>query len=145
MSKVYPFLWFENANAFDVVEYYRNIFGKENVQVENEESYSDTPSGEINILNISIFGTKIGLMGADKHDSFNDSISFIIDCSDQEEIDKYWDLITQEGEESQCGWCRDKYGLRWQVVPVNIDKLISKPESFKKMLEMKKIIIDELG
>ena len=80
---------------------------------------------------------------ADGHHPLNDAISFMINCEDQKEIDKYWDYFTQDGEESQCGWCIDKYGLRWQVLPKNLDELMNLPNSFKVMMGQKKIVIEE--
>lgn len=76
---------------------------------------------------------------------FNEAFSFAIFCKDQQEIDYYWDKITKDGgQESVCGWCKDKFGLSWQVVPLGINELVSDPKSFSKMLTMKKIIMDDL-
>ncbi len=74
--------------------------------------------------------------------TFNESVSFMISCEDQAEIDYYWEALTSDGgEESVCGWLKDKYGLSWQVCPQNMEELINKPNAFKKMMGMKKIII----
>ena len=78
-----------------------------------------------------------------EHHPLNDAVSFMINCEDQNEIDIYWNYFTREGKESQCGWCIDKYGLRWQVLPKNLDELMSKPNSFKIMMNQKKIVIEE--
>ena len=70
------------------------------------------------MCNVTIFGQKYVLMStALEHHPLNDAVSFMIYCEGQSEIDKYWNYFTQEGKESQCGWCVDKYGLRWQVLP----------------------------
>jgi predicted 3-demethylubiquinone-9 3-methyltransferase (glyoxalase superfamily) len=77
--------------------------------------------------------------------SFNEGISLIINCRNQAEIDYYWDILTGNGgEESVCGWLRDRYGLSWQVAPEGIDEMTQNPEGFSKMLQMKKIIIRDL-
>ncbi len=81
-------------------------------------------------------------MGKDKL-SLNDSISLIILCDSQEEIDLYWDYFTKDGRESQCGWCIDKLGLRWQIIPSNLDELMSRPNANEIMMSQKKIVISE--
>lgn len=82
---------------------------------------------------------------------FNESVSFIIDCADQEEVDRYWNALTADGgQESQCGWCKDKYGLSWQVIPRQLNTLLASPDAEKAkrvmqaMLEMKKIDVAAL-
>jgi predicted 3-demethylubiquinone-9 3-methyltransferase (glyoxalase superfamily) len=70
-------------------------------------------------------------------------VFLIVNCNNQEQIDKFWNYFTLDGEESQCGWCIDKYGLRWQVLPENLGKLMSKPNSWQVMMSQKKIVIDE--
>jgi predicted 3-demethylubiquinone-9 3-methyltransferase (glyoxalase superfamily) len=93
---------------------------------------------------VHIFEKKYTFMStANKHHSFNDALAFAINCENQNEIDKFWDYFTQEGEEVQCGWCIDKFGLRWQVLPENLGALMSKPNSFEVMMKQKKIIIEE--
>lgn len=78
---------------------------------------------------------------ASEHHPLNDAISFMINCKDQEEIDKYWNYFTAEGNESQCGWCNDKYGLRWQVLPENFGMLMQKPNAWQVMMSQRKIVI----
>lgn len=142
MKKIVPFLWFEK-NAKKIAEYYTNIFGTDNVKVFDGKSLSDTPSGNVEIFSIQIFDQLFNIMTAGKHHEFNDAISFVVNCKDQDEIDNYWNKITEEGNESMCGWCIDKYGLRWQIIPENMSSLVSKDGGTQKMLKMKKIIISE--
>jgi predicted 3-demethylubiquinone-9 3-methyltransferase (glyoxalase superfamily) len=78
-----------------------------------------------------------------EHHKFNDTFAIIINCNGQAEIDKYWDYFTKEGEESQCGWCMDKFGLRWQIIPANMGELMSKPNANAVMMKQTKIIIAE--
>jgi predicted 3-demethylubiquinone-9 3-methyltransferase (glyoxalase superfamily) len=78
---------------------------------------------------------------AKEHHPLNDAMSLILNCEDQNEIDKYWDYFTREGEESQCGWCIDKYGLRWQVLPENWKELMNQPNAAEIMMNQTKIII----
>lgn len=77
--------------------------------------------------------------------TFNEGVSFVIHCKDQEEIDYYWNKFTEQGKESMCGWCKDPFGVSWQVVPDNIDKLISSPSANQALMKMKKIIIADLN
>ncbi|MEI7595707.1 MAG: VOC family protein [Bacteroidota bacterium] len=144
-NKICPSLWFntEGGNISKVIEYYKSIFDKY-FQAGQITPLGETPSGNAEICEAQIFGQKYFLMSTAKtHHSLNDSTSFMIYCEDQNEINKYWDFFTQEGEESQCGWCIDKYGLRWQVLPNNLGELMSKPNSFDIMMKQRKIIIEE--
>ena len=77
------------------------------------------------------------------HHQFNDALALTINCEYQNEIEKYWNYFIHEGKEVQCGWCIDKYGLRWQVLPNNLGELMSKPNAWQVMMKQKKIIIEE--
>jgi predicted 3-demethylubiquinone-9 3-methyltransferase (glyoxalase superfamily) len=144
-NKIIPSLWFsaDGGNIAKIVTYYKNIFGN-NFEAGNIIPLGKTPSGNTEICEVKIFGQKYSLMCTEKeHQPLNDAFSFTLNCKDQKEIDSYWNYFTQEGEESQCGWCIDKYRLRWQVVPENLGKLLSKPDSWKVMMSQKKIEISE--
>ncbi|MCX6248029.1 MAG: VOC family protein [Bacteroidetes bacterium] len=144
-NKIIPSLWFstDGGDIKTLIEYYKKIFGKDfqNGQI---IPLGDTPSGNTEICEVHIFGQLFSLMStAKEHHPLNDAMSFMIHCEDQDEIDNYWDYFTLEGEESQCGWCIDKYGLRWQVLPKNLGELMSKPNSFEVMMKQKKIVIKD--
>ncbi len=144
-NKIVPCLWFHTAagEMREVTQYYKNIFG-ENFQEGVTIPLGETPSGNAEMCEVHIFEKKYTFMStANKHHSFNDALAFAINCENQNEIDKFWDYFTQEGEEVQCGWCIDKFGLRWQVLPENLGALMSKPNSFEVMMKQKKIIIEE--
>ena len=144
-NKIVPCLWFhtENGNIAKVTEYYKTIFA-ENFQDGPVIPLGNTPSGNTEMCEVYIFENKYILMStATEHNVFNDALAFAINCADQIEIDKYWNFFTQEGKEVQCGWCIDKFGLRWQVLPENLGVLMSKPNSFEIMMKQKKIIIEE--
>lgn len=79
--------------------------------------------------------------GVEQDFTFNEAVSFLINCKDQEEIDYFWSKLSVSPENEQCGWCKDKFGFSWQVVPANMDELMKKPDAFPKMMEMKKIVI----
>ena len=126
-----------------MVEYYKDIFGND-FKSGNTLPLGNTPSGYTEFCEVTIFGQKYSFMSTEKeHYLFNDALAFTINCENQKEIDTYWNYFTQDGKEVQCGWCIDKYGLRWQILPKNLGELMSKPNSFKIMMKQKKIIIEE--
>lgn len=144
-NKIVPCLWFytENGSIAKVTEYYKNIFGV-NFQEGRIIPLGFTPSGNTEMCEVFIFENKYTLMStANEHHPFNDALAFAINCEDQNEIDKYWNYFTKEGKEVQCGWCIDKFGLRWQVLPKNLGILMTKPNSIELMMKQKKIIIEE--
>jgi predicted 3-demethylubiquinone-9 3-methyltransferase (glyoxalase superfamily) len=144
-NKIIPSLWYSTSsgNISNVVEYYKNIFDKD-FEEGNIIPLGQTPSGNTEMCEVKIFGQKYSLMSTEKeHHHFNDALAFTINCEDQNEIDKYWNYFTQEGQAVQCGWCIDKFGLRWQVLPNNFGELMSKPNSWEVMMKQKKIIIEE--
>ena len=145
INKIIPCLWFKSngGTISKIIEYYKTIFGS-NFKEGSIIPLGETPSGHTEIFEVQIFGQRYSLMStAEKHHPLNDAVSFMINCKDQNEIDKYWDYFTHEGEKSQCGWCIDKYGLRWQVVPENMEELMNKPNAFDVMMKQRKIIIAE--
>lgn len=81
--------------------------------------------------------------GNEQPESFNHGISLEVRCADQEEIDRYWDALSAVPEAEQCGWLIDNVGVSWQIVPVNIGELMQRPGAHGKLMEMKKIVIDE--
>lgn len=145
INKIVPALWFcfDEGKISDILNYYSSVFIND---FEHGEiiPLGDTPSGYAEMCEATIFGQKYNLMcTANEHHSFNDALSFIINCENQTEIDTYWNYFTKDGKESQCGWCVDKFGLKWQVIPKNLGELMSRPNAFEVMMSQKKIVIDE--
>lgn len=144
-NKIFPSLWFnaDGGKISKVVEYYKGIFG-DDMEKGSIVSLGENPSGNAEICEVKIFGQKYSLMSTQQeHHPFNDAIAFTIHCEDQNEIDKFWNYFTQDGEESQCGRCIDTYGLRWQILPKNFAELMSKPNAWNVMMSQKKIVIEE--
>ncbi|MFN8240259.1 MAG: VOC family protein [Bacteroidales bacterium] len=144
-NKITPSLWYHTSDGRvkSVTDYYSRIFDK---QFEAGETIplGDTPSGYTEMCYVKLFGNPYLIMTTSvEHHKLNDSFSIILNCDGQAEIDKYWDYFTSEGKESQCGWCVDKYGLRWQIVPENLDELLSRPNAWEVMGNQTKIIIEE--
>lgn len=144
-SKIKPCIWFcaDAGNISGILNYYQEIFG-DNFEAEQVVSLGETPSGKTETCELNFFNQEYTLMcTAKEHQPLNDAFSLILYCSDQQEIDRYWNYFTQEGEESYCGWCVDKYGLRWQVIPQNLSELMSRPNAAKVMMKQRKIVIGE--
>jgi predicted 3-demethylubiquinone-9 3-methyltransferase (glyoxalase superfamily) len=144
-NKIVPCLWFsaDSGKISRLIKYYKTVFG-DDFEEEEVMSLGKTPSGYTEMCKVKIFGQEYSLMNTEKeHHAMNDSVSFMIGCDGQEEIDKYWNYFTKDGKESQCGWCIDKYGLRWQIIPENLGELMSKPNSWAVMMKQKKIVIKE--
>lgn len=136
INSIYPCLWFD-GNAKSAADFYCSVF-------KNSKITTDTPMVVIFELDGKRF---MGLNGGPQF-KFNEAVSFVIDCETQEEIDYYWDKLTEGGSEGQCGWLKDKFGMSWQVVPTILGKLMSDPEKSQRViqafLQMKKFDIEKL-
>ena len=148
MKKITPFLWFDK-NLKEITNFYLSVFP--DAKVRSNGSLSDTPSGDVEMATMEIFGQELSLMTAGPIFKFNESISFVITCEDQKEIDYYWKALTKNGgQEGQCGWCKDKYGLSWQVVPSIMNTMMASGDKekigrvTKAFLKMKKFDIQTL-
>lgn len=144
-SKITPALWYhtQDGTVLEIAAYYSLIFGN-NFKMGMPIPLGNTPSGHAEMCKFHFFGNEYFIMSTEKeHHPFNDSFALMLHCDDQEEIDTYWDYFTQEGKPSQCGWCRDKYGLRWQIIPKNIGELMARPNAGQVMSKQTKIIIQE--
>jgi len=152
MQKIIPNLWFD-GNAKDAAEYYLSVFpdGKiinttyyPQTEAEGLAEFQKDLAGKVLTVEFEIFGTRFTGINAGPEFKFDEAVSFMIPCKDQAEIDYYWDTLTADGgQESVCGWLKDKYGLSWQVCPENWEEISTKPGAFKKMMGMKKLIIAE--
>ncbi len=149
MQKITPCLWFEKELPV-AIEYYKSIF-KDNLKVVYLGDEETGPGGKYQFGTIELFGVKYDMLAAGPMFKFTEAISLTISCEDQAETDYYWDaLTTNGGEESVCGWCKDKYGLSWQVEPTLLRELSTSSDKEKRdyamqaMFQMKKIIIADL-
>jgi predicted 3-demethylubiquinone-9 3-methyltransferase (glyoxalase superfamily) len=151
-NTIIPNLWFE-GNAKEAVDYYLSIFkdGKivnttyyPKTEAEGLAEFQKDFAGKVLTVEFELLGLRFIGINAGPYFKFNEAISLMIPCKDQKEIDYYWNALTANGgEESVCGWLKDKYGLSWQVTPANWDELTKKPGAFKKMMGMKKLILAE--
>ena len=145
MKKITPFLWFD-TQAEDAMNFYVSIFRNSMVG-----DMSRGPDGKVFSVSFVLDGQEFMGLNAGPQFKFNESISFFVNCEDQDEVDEYWNkLIADGGEESMCGWCKDKFGLSWQIIPKQLGELMGDPDPAKAqsvtqaMLQMKKIIVADL-
>jgi predicted 3-demethylubiquinone-9 3-methyltransferase (glyoxalase superfamily) len=155
MQKITPFLWFD-GQAEDAVNFYTSLFKNSKIgrilrYTEEVAENSGRPVGSVLTIEFEIEGQKFVALNGGPLFKFNESVSFVVNCETQEEVDYFWEKLTADGgDESQCGWLKDKFGLSWQVTPtVLIDMLRDKdPEKaervMKAMLQMQKIEIPKL-
>jgi len=151
MQKITPFLWFDRQ-AEDATKFYTSIFpdskilnvthyGKEGFEVHR------MPEGTAMTVEFELFGQKFSAINGGPVFKFNESISFLIVCENQEEVDKYWSALSAVPQSEQCGWLKDKFGLSWQIIPKQLRELMGKDKSgrvMSAMLKMKKIVIADL-
>ncbi len=150
MKRITPCLWF-NDQAEEAANFYISIF--RDSRILNMTHYGESgpgPEGQVLTVTFELDGAPfMGLNGGPAF-QFSEAVSFVVDCDTQEEIDYYWEKLSQGGEKVQCGWLKDKFGVSWQVVPRELDTLItqSTPERredvMKAMLQMTKLDIAKL-
>lgn len=142
--RITPFLWFD-ANAEEAVNFYLSVF-KNSRRVEEMRNTGDAPGPKGSILTVAfeLDGQKFTALNGGPVFKFNESISFVVRCDSQQEVDYYWAKLSAGGSESQCGWLKDKFGLSWQIVPARLPELIKHPKAMQAMLKMKKLDIGEL-
>jgi predicted 3-demethylubiquinone-9 3-methyltransferase (glyoxalase superfamily) len=162
MKKITPCLWFDNQ-AEEAAKFYTTIFaggpyprktklGKASYYDDASSQASGQPKGSVLVMPFEIDGMPFMALNGGPLFTFSEAVSFVVDdCQDQKEVDYFWGKLTAEGgQESQCGWLKDKFGLSWQVVPKQLNELLSDPDPVKSqnvmkaMLQMKKIDIAKL-
>lgn len=145
-QKITPNLWFD-GNAKEAAEFYVSVFPDSKITAASyypEEGLLDFQKGlagkELTV-DFELNGNQFTAINAGPEFKFNEAVSFSIVCDNQDEIDYYWEKLSSVPESEQCGWCKDRYGLSWQVVPKNMEDLMKRPNAFANMLQMKKIVI----
>ena len=157
MQKITPFLWFDNQSE-EAVKFYTSIFKNSKVgkilrygEEAAKVSQSGRPEGSALTIEFEIEGQKFTALNGGPAFKFNESISFVVNCDTQKEVDYFWEKLTADGgQESQCSWLKDKFGVSWQVVPTVLIEMLGDKDSekaervMKAMLQMQKIDIKTL-
>ena len=145
MKKITPFLWFD-TQAEEAMNFYCSIFKNSKVL-----GVTPGPNGIAQSVTFELEGQEFMALNAGPQFQFNEAISFFVSCKTQEEVDELWETLTADGgEESRCGWLKDKYGLSWQIIPTALGELLGDPNPEKAgrvlqaMLQMNKIDVQEL-
>lgn len=149
-QKIVPNLWFD-TEAEEAADFYVSVF--RNSRVVNVTRYTEAgprPAGMVMTVEFELDGQRfVGINGGPQF-KFDEAVSFQIECEGQDEVDYFWERLTDGGEESQCGWLRDRFGLSWQVVPAGMEELFADPDperarrAMEAMLKMRKIDVEEL-
>ena len=150
MKKITPFLWFD-TQAEEAAKFYASVFP--NSKILKTARYGEAgpgPKGSVMTVEFELAGQRMIALNGGPHFKFTEAISLSVDCKDQKEVDHYWTKLSQGGQESMCGWLKDRYGLSWQVNPAILGELLAGPDAKKAkrvmeaMLKMKKIDIAAL-
>ena len=149
-QKITPFLWFDNQ-AEEAMNFYISIF--KNSKVGSVSRYGDAgpgPKGQVMVATFQLEGQEFMALNGGPHFKFTEAISLLVHCETQEEVDYFWEKLSEGGQESQCGWLKDRFGLSWQIVPTVLGKLMTDKDPEKSnrvmraMLQMTKIEIQKL-
>jgi predicted 3-demethylubiquinone-9 3-methyltransferase (glyoxalase superfamily) len=139
--RISPFLWFDR-NAEEAVEFYLSVFkNSRRITEMRGGGFGPFPKDAIITIAFELDGQRFVALNGGPMYKFNEAVSFAVRCNSQEEIDYYWERLSEGGKEIDCGWLKDKFGLCWQVVPANIAELLNHPKAMQAMMTMKKLDI----
>jgi predicted 3-demethylubiquinone-9 3-methyltransferase (glyoxalase superfamily) len=150
MPKLTSCLWFDTEGE-DAANFYVSVFP--NSRIVNVARYGEAgprPAGSVMTVDFELDGKPFMALNGGPEFTFNEAVSFVIDCADQDEVDYYWTKLSEGGEAGPCGWLKDRFGLSWQVVPAALGELASDPDPaksqavIKAMLGMRKLVVAEL-
>jgi predicted 3-demethylubiquinone-9 3-methyltransferase (glyoxalase superfamily) len=151
MDKIIPFLWFD-TEAEEAAKLYTSLFPDS--RITDVSYYGDAgpqPAGSVMTVSFELGGQPHIALNGGPGPQHSEAFSLMVHCDDQDEVDRYWDRLTGDGgEEIACGWCRDRFGVRWQIVPTRLFELLSDPDpersqrAMAAMLQMRCIVIADL-
>ncbi|HEY5849792.1 MAG TPA: VOC family protein [Lysobacter sp.] len=155
-QRITPFLWFD-SQAEEAAKYYTSIFPDSGIDKilrydEASSKGSGRPVGSVLTVDFRLDGSDMVALNGGPHFKFNEAVSLVVNCKTQEEVEHYWKHLTEGGDPAaqQCGWLKDKYGVSWQVVPVELLDLLSDPDpvragkAMNSMMQMKKLDVNEV-
>jgi len=150
MQKITPFLWFDDK-AEEAMNFYVSIFkNSKRGRISRYGEAGPGPKGTVMVATFQLEGQDFIALNGGPHFKFTEAISLVVNCESQDEVDAFWEKLSEGGSKGQCGWLKDKYGLSWQVVPTALGKLMSDPDPEKSkrvmtaMLKMTKMDIQGL-
>jgi predicted 3-demethylubiquinone-9 3-methyltransferase (glyoxalase superfamily) len=150
MQKISPFLWFD-SEAEEAANFYVSLFDDSAItDISRYPEGSPGPAGQVMSVNFRLAGQEFMALNAGPEFRFTEAISLFVHCKDQNEVDRLWSKLTDGGEESQCGWLKDRWGLSWQIIPDRLGELLGDPDpgrsqrAMQAMLQMQKIDIQAL-
>jgi predicted 3-demethylubiquinone-9 3-methyltransferase (glyoxalase superfamily) len=149
-SSITPWLWFDTEGE-DAAKFYTSVFPNSKVgEITRYGSAGPRDEGTVMTVGFELDGQKFFALNGGTDFTFNEAVSFQVLCKDQDEVDHYWDTLSEGGEEGPCGWLKDRFGLSWQIVPQALYDLLNDPDperaqrAMAAMLEMGKIVIADL-
>jgi predicted 3-demethylubiquinone-9 3-methyltransferase (glyoxalase superfamily) len=151
MSAITPCLWFDD-DLEEAVEFWTSVFPDSEVHQVTRFPGAPGEPARVMVAEWSVNGQRFkGINGGPDHAGFTETVSFAVDCADQAEVDRYWDALTADGgQESMCGWLKDRFGLSWQIVPVRLYELMTDPDPARAqatagaMLQMQRLVVADL-
>ncbi len=150
MGKITPCLWFD-TQAEEAANFYTSVFPSSRILgVSRFGKAGPRPEGMVMTVDFELDGQPFVALNGGPEFTFDEAISFQVSCDSQEEVDRFWAALTEGGQESQCGWLKDKYGLSWQIIPKALFELLGDPDprrsqrAMQAMLGMKKLDVEEM-
>ena len=147
MQKIVPFLWFDDK-AEEAMNFYVSIFkNSKRGRISRYGEAGPGPKGTVMVATFQLEGQEFMALNGGPHFKFTEAISLVVNCETQDEVDAFWEKLSEGGSKGQCGWLKDKYGLSWQIIPTVLGELMSDPDPEKSkrvmtaMLKMSKIVI----
>lgn len=151
MQKITPWLWFD-TQAEEAATFYTSVFPNSRVlEVSRYGEAGPRPAGEVMTVSFELDGEQFAALNGGPEFTFSEAVSFQVACESQEEVDRYWAVLTADGgQESQCGWLKDKFGVSWQIVPTSLGEILGDPDperarrATEAMLKMSRLDIAAL-
>lgn len=149
LAPIQPCLWFDNQ-AREAMEYYVSVFPNSRIVEiteypdESLDQHFEGMSGKVLNGIFTLNGVEFVCLDGGPVFTINEAVSFVVQCADQQEIDYYWTALSHVPESEQCGWCKDRFGVSWQIIPANMGELTSRPEQVQVMMSQHKVVIAEL-
>ena len=150
MQKITPWLWFD-TEAEEAAQFYTSVFPNSKIgEITRYGEAGPRPDGMVMTVSFELEGQEFAALNGGPDFSFNEAVSFQVGCKDQDEVDRYWNALSEGGEEGPCGWLKDRFGLSWQIIPDRLPELLNDPDREKAqrvmqaMLQMQKIEVAEL-